>query len=179
MGPNGVIACGGRAPPRLLGAAESTIADLAAAGGPTTLPLRTAVIVDEATLREAPIFVDYFRGGFEIRLELAIDFTSSNGHPSTASSLHSTSAGSANQYASVIAAVGPILLHYCRSGRIGVHGFGARLWDGVADFTESTNHWFPLAGRRLQLQVFAGAAAGGAAGADADPDADGVAGALA
>eukprot|EP00662_Eupelagonemidae_sp_cell21_P030926 gene30926-26957_t len=108
------------------------------AGGPTVLPLAAAkgaevgsIVCDEALLRDAPLFVDYFRGGFEIRVELALDFTSSNGHPSSATSLHSTESAA-------------------NHGRIGVHGFGARLWamfcgiNGALGAYESTvqDVWF-------------------------------------
>jgi len=39
-------------------------------------------------LIEVPSFIDYLRGGWQISLAVAIDFTASNGNPQDRQSLH-------------------------------------------------------------------------------------------
>jgi len=43
-------------------------------------------------------FIDFIRGGVELALITAIDFTGSNGIPSSPDSLHALKYGSLNQY---------------------------------------------------------------------------------
>jgi hypothetical protein len=57
-------------------------------------------------------FLDYIYGGCQLSLMVAIDFTSSNGHPRSQTSLHHTNLQSLNAYESALSSVGEILLNY-------------------------------------------------------------------
>ncbi|XP_078483508.1 copine-8-like isoform X1 [Ciona intestinalis] len=72
-------------------------------------------------------FLDYLRGGTEINLVLAIDFTASNGNPNQPSSLHYIHPNQPNQYALAIQAVGEIVQDYDSDKLFPTFGFGARL----------------------------------------------------
>jgi len=85
-------------------------------------------------------FLDYMFGGCEICLAIAIDFTSSNGDPSSKTSLHYTESAT-NPYMKAIKAIGNILQVYDSDKNIPVFGFGAKL-PGF----ESTSHCFALNG---------------------------------
>lgn len=59
--------------------------------------------------------VDYLRGGTQISLVVGIDFTGSNGSPTSKTSLHyfdPRNKDSLNQYQQAILAIGSILLNY-------------------------------------------------------------------
>ncbi|KAK3577893.1 hypothetical protein CHS0354_008288 [Potamilus streckersoni] len=84
-------------------------------------------------------FLDYVQAGTQLNVTVAIDFTASNGNPSTPNSLHYVSAyGAPNQYASAIQAVGEIIQDYDSDKLFPALGFGARLSDGTV------SHEFPL-----------------------------------
>jgi len=93
-----------------------------------------------AELRASPQarMLDYIAGGTNINMVVAVDFTASNGPPTSTGSLHSLGVYP-NQYEAAIAAVGNILQPYDSDGRIAAYGFG-----GV--FRGSTSHSFPLNG---------------------------------
>lgn len=55
---------------------------------------------------EKPNFVDYLRGGLELNMMIAIDFTASNGDPKTKTSLHHMSSQKKNHYQTAIEAIG-------------------------------------------------------------------------
>jgi vacuolar-type H+-ATPase subunit F/Vma7 len=84
-------------------------------------------------------FYDYLRGGVQLNLAVAIDFTASNRHPNDPSSLHfmSPSGDSMNQYEACIKAVGEILCPYDSDQLFPVLGFGAKIRGIVS-------HCFPL-----------------------------------
>ncbi|CAE7930795.1 cpnB-1, partial [Symbiodinium sp. KB8] len=63
-------------------------------------------------LIKKPQLLDYIRGGCRINLITAIDFTASNGAPSTPASLHHMRPGYFNDYQNAIASVGSILQDY-------------------------------------------------------------------
>eukprot|EP01096_Ripella_sp_DP13-Kostka_P000596 TRINITY_DN1064_c2_g1_i2.p1 TRINITY_DN1064_c2_g1~~TRINITY_DN1064_c2_g1_i2.p1 ORF type:complete len:956 (+),score=432.93 TRINITY_DN1064_c2_g1_i2:97-2964(+) len=71
-------------------------------------------------------FLDYIRGGCEINLVVAIDYTQSNGEPEQPTSLHYQRSG-ANEYVSAIQAVGSVLANYDSDRNFPVFGFGAKL----------------------------------------------------
>lgn len=79
------------------------------------------------------------KGGCDISLIAAIDFTASNGNPTQSDSLHyiDPSGLSQNEYQRCIRTVGQIIETYDTDKRFGVFGFGARIDDHV-------NHCFPL-----------------------------------
>ncbi|CAG9335279.1 unnamed protein product [Blepharisma stoltei] len=84
-----------------------------------------------------PSFLDYLSGGLEITVNFAIDFTSSNGDPSSPESLHYLDPRGHNHYESAIFAISEFLLNYNNSKSIPVYGFGAEI-EG------SLNQCFPL-----------------------------------
>lgn len=72
-------------------------------------------------------FTDYLRGGMNISVITCIDFTGSNGIPSSPSSLHYMSPGNLNQYQKAITSVCSILLNYDYDKMIQTYGFGAKV----------------------------------------------------
>jgi vacuolar-type H+-ATPase subunit F/Vma7 len=84
-------------------------------------------------------FYDYLRGGIQLNLIVAIDFTASNRPPHDPASLHymAPSGDSMNQYEQCISAVGEILCPYDTDQLFPVLGFGARVRGVVS-------HCFPL-----------------------------------
>jgi hypothetical protein len=90
-----------------------------------------------------PTFFDYLRGGLQLNLTIAIDFTGSNGMPSHPSSLHYNNPSQPNQYQQAIYAIAPILLNYDSDQRIPCFGFGAKIRE-----TGVVSHCFPLSGNR-------------------------------
>ena len=59
-----------------------------------------------------PSFLDYMRGGCEINLCVAIDFTGSNGDPRDPRSLHHISDTIRNDYEKAIGAIGGVLSEF-------------------------------------------------------------------
>lgn len=85
-------------------------------------------------------FLDYIQSGStEMNFTVAIDFTASNGNPTSPSSLHYLNPyGTPNQYAAAIQAVGNIIQDYDSDKLFPALGFGARMSDG------SVHHEFAL-----------------------------------
>jgi hypothetical protein len=81
--------------------------------------------------------LEFVRGGCELALQVAIDFTASNGAPSLASSLHYRNPMGDNEYQQAIRAVGEILLEYDSDKQVPVWGFGGQINGRV-------EHCFPL-----------------------------------
>merc|ERR550514_1865298 len=81
--------------------------------------------------------LDYIAGGCEMNLMVAIDFTASNGAPSTRNSLHYRNSNSFNQYESAIYEVGRILAEYDSDQKFPMFGFGGSVHG-------KTSHCFPL-----------------------------------
>eukprot|EP00753_Platysulcus_tardus_P015302 PLAT4957.2.p1 GENE.PLAT4957.2~~PLAT4957.2.p1 ORF type:complete len:436 (-),score=200.57 PLAT4957.2:50-1267(-) len=86
-----------------------------------------------------PSLLDYVRGGCEINLLVAIDYTASNGAPSLPSSLHYRSPVQLNQYELAMTAVGSVIEPYDHDKRFPVFGFGGAVGG-------TTKHCFPLTG---------------------------------
>ncbi|KAL0479669.1 hypothetical protein AKO1_010951 [Acrasis kona] len=72
-------------------------------------------------------FLEYIRGGVEISLMVAIDFTASNGDPRSASSLHFRDPYQMNQYQSALYSISNILDYYDNKHVYPVFGFGAKV----------------------------------------------------
>lgn len=68
--------------------------------------------------------LDYIRGGCEISLVVAVDFTASNGDPRQPSSLHYSAPGKPSEYERAIRSVGGVLGEFDSDGRIPAFGFG-------------------------------------------------------
>jgi len=88
-----------------------------------------------------PTFVDYVTGGCELELQIAIDFTGSNGDPRRPGTLHYLHPdGQLNDYEKAISAVGGILSKYDSDQKFPVFGFGAK-YGGVIQ------HCFQIGGK--------------------------------
>jgi len=112
-----------------------------------TLKLNTFAI------EEKPEFIDYIRGGEQLSVSVAIDFTGSNGIPTQPSSLHAFKYdGSMNEYQRAIHAVCDILLHYDHDKQIPVYGFGGKPRFPMLTSTQ-TLHCFPCTGNPNQQNV--------------------------
>ena len=85
-------------------------------------------------------FLDYIFGGCEISLQVAVDFTASNGDPNQQHSLHSQSG--MNQYIQAISSVGAILEQYDSDRKYPVYGFGGQLFENMT----KASHCFALNG---------------------------------
>nr|CAD7201809.1 unnamed protein product [Timema douglasi] len=78
-------------------------------------------------LRKVYSFLDYIIGGTQLNCTIAIDFTGSNGDPTSPDSLHFISSLAPNQYEKALTAVGEIIQDYDSDKLFPVLGFGARL----------------------------------------------------
>lgn len=92
--------------------------------------------------------VDYVRAGLKLNLAVGIDFTGSNGTPSSSTSLHYISS-KPNQYQRAIREIGQILISYDNDKIIPSYGFGAEI-HGV------TKHIFPLSDQGANCQSWEG-----------------------
>ncbi|EAY06576.1 Copine family protein [Trichomonas vaginalis G3] len=88
-------------------------------------------------LTQHPTFVDYLRGGLQLNLITAIDFTASNGDPNNANSLHFINNQAPNQYETCIWSVGGVICPYDSDQKFPVFGFGGIVGGQVS-------HCFPL-----------------------------------
>lgn len=85
-------------------------------------------------------FVDYIQNGTALNFSVAIDFTKSNGDPSSPDSLHYRgNPKGQNAYTKAIRALGPILTQYDDDNKYPAFGFGAKLPD-----TDEVSHDFFL-----------------------------------
>jgi hypothetical protein len=111
-----------------------------------------SVKLEQFCVNTKPEFIDYIRGGLQLNLVLAVDFTGSNGIPSHPDSLHAMRADSMNQYQTAIKCVSEILLSYDFDQRVPSYGFGAK--PKFATFFQPTvSHCFPLTGNLEQVEV--------------------------
>jgi len=145
-----------------IGAVEVTVNQLMqlATQGPVELPLINAkkagkrgyqnsgtLYFKMLNIGPVPTFVNYIRGGCEMNMVVAIDFTASNGVPGNEHSLHHISdAEHPNQYEMAIQSVGTILSYYDRDGMIPVYGYGANV-------NGTVSHCFPLNGNPSNPEV--------------------------
>jgi hypothetical protein len=98
-------------------------------------------------------FVSYLRGGWQLSVICAIDFTGSNGIVTSPSSLHAlNSTGMPNQYQETINAVCSILLNYDYDKNVPVYGFGGKPHFPTMNSTQ-TLHCFPLTGIPSNAEV--------------------------
>lgn len=72
-------------------------------------------------------FLDYIMGGCQINFTIAIDFTGSNGDPSSPQSLHYINPEGYNEYLTAIWAVGNVIQDYDSNKMFPVFGFGAQV----------------------------------------------------
>ncbi len=97
-------------------------------------------------LHEKPGFLDYLRGGTQLAVMVAVDFTGSNGDPVSPDSLHAFKYdGSLNEYQRAIMGVCDILLHYDSDKKVPMFGFGGK--PRYPNFTTpSVSHCFSMTG---------------------------------
>ena len=106
------------------------------------------LVIESAKLVKVPSFIEFLRGGLEISLMVAIDFTGSNGNPSFSNSLHYINPdGSDNAYMKAIRSVGSILAAYDKDQMFPAYGYGAKFPDG------KISHCFPLNGNKSNPEV--------------------------
>lgn len=108
------------------------------------------MVIENIIIQKRITFLDYIFGGTEISLQVAVDFTASNGDPSNPNSLHymGGAARGPNQYLRAIHAVGGILEQYDTDKQYPVYGFGGRLQE-----TPETSHCFALNGDIFRPEV--------------------------
>lgn len=85
------------------------------------------ITVGNVIVQKRVSFLDYIFGGTEISLQVAIDFTASNGPVHDPNSLHFMNGSMQNQYLRAIYAVGSILEQYDTDKQYPVYGFGGKI----------------------------------------------------
>ena len=101
---------------------------------------KNEIILENISVKSKHItFLDYLKSDVNVGLQIAIDFTSSNGDPQESDSLHSLVNGSKNDYEVAIESCGNVLKYYDADQLFPVYGFGAILPD-----EEEVSHCFPI-----------------------------------
>jgi hypothetical protein len=98
----------------------------------------------DCQIEHHPTFTEFIRGGMELSLMVAIDFTASNGDPKDRGSLHHFDAHTLNPYQSAISQVGKVVEPYDTDHRFPVWGFGGRVRQSDGTFTP-VQHCFTVA----------------------------------
>ncbi len=93
--------------------------------------------IDTLTFERRPTLGQFIKGGCEMSLIIAVDYTASNGAPSLPTSLHYQSAMKKNQYQIAIQTIGSVLQEYDHDKRFPTYGYGGEIGGYV-------NHCFPL-----------------------------------
>ena len=107
------------------------------------------LLVDGFQVNQRVSFLDYIFGGCEIGVQVAIDFTMSNGNPQSPSSLHYLNPHTqTNDYTEAIKAVMEILENYDADKMFPVYGFGGKL-----SGTGRVSHCFALNGNIYDPEV--------------------------
>ena len=83
------------------------------------------LILENYQLIQTPNFIDYLKSGLQLNLVVAIDFTGSNGSPSSPSSLH-YAGPNPTQYQQVLRGIWDIIENYDSDKSIPAFGFGAK-----------------------------------------------------
>ena len=83
---------------------------------------KSTFLLMDYQLFDRPSFLDYLRSGIKISIVGAIDYTASNGNPSSSSSLHYL--GANNQYEQAIYQVGQVVEPYDDDKSFPFFGFG-------------------------------------------------------
>ncbi|KAM3593072.1 uncharacterized protein V6R79_005576 [Siganus canaliculatus] len=97
------------------------------------ISIRQCQVVKELT------FLDYIMGGCQLNFTIAIDFTGSNGDPSSPQSLHYINPDGYNEYLAAIWAVGSVIQDYDSNKKFPVFGFGAQIPHSL-----QVSHEFPI-----------------------------------
>jgi len=101
----------------------------------------------DCKIEHHPTFTEFLRGGMEVSLMVAIDFTASNGDPKDKASLHHIpeDARFFNAYQHAIVNVGSVLEPYDSDKKIPVWGFGARIKQPDGGGYTPVQHCFTVA----------------------------------
>ena len=110
-------------------------------GPPGSKTSRGHVTVLSSVLKKVPTFEAYVENGLQIHLAVAIDFTGSNGAPSSPKSLHYVSPSAQSPYQQAMGAVAAVLAPFDHDQKIQLYGFGASPKKGAG-----VSHCFPLNG---------------------------------
>eukprot|EP00468_Gymnochlora_sp_CCMP2014_P007172 CAMPEP_0167752038 /NCGR_PEP_ID=MMETSP0110_2-20121227/6911_1 /TAXON_ID=629695 /ORGANISM="Gymnochlora sp., Strain CCMP2014" /LENGTH=753 /DNA_ID=CAMNT_0007637599 /DNA_START=139 /DNA_END=2400 /DNA_ORIENTATION=- len=102
--------------------------------------------LSEALRYKDPTFLDYVRGGMDVSVMYAIDYTGSNGDPNHPRSLHYMGTGH-NPYTDAITKINNILSVYDKSQMIPAFGFGGKMRGG------NVSHCFPVNGNPSKPEV--------------------------
>ncbi|XP_054478897.1 copine-3-like isoform X2 [Anoplopoma fimbria] len=85
------------------------------------------IIVKKCKIVKEYTFLDYIMGGCQINFTIAIDFTGSNGNPSSPQSLHYINPQGYNEYLAAIWTVGNVIQDYDSDKMFPAFGFGAQI----------------------------------------------------
>jgi len=107
---------------------------------------RGTLRLSQFSIVEKPEFLDYLRGGVQLNVVLAVDFTGSNGDPSFPTSLHALKYDNTlNEYQKAIHGVCGILLDYDYDQKIPCFGFGGKPKFPQL-YSTTVQHCFPMTG---------------------------------
>mmetsp|Transcript_7303 Transcript_7303/g.10878 ORF Transcript_7303/g.10878 Transcript_7303/m.10878 type:complete len:600 (-) Transcript_7303:107-1906(-) len=107
------------------------------------------LVINDCKIKTKPTFLEYLAAGMEVGFHCAIDYTASNGHPSSPHSLHFISPNGENHYSSAIKDVGGVIEYYDTDKKFPVFGFGGRPVP-----RGPTEHCFPVNGNDSDPEVY-------------------------
>ena len=96
-------------------------------------------IIINYTSQSKKTFMDYLKGGLNLNLNIAIDYTSSNGLPNYNNSLHYIYGNEPNDYENAIFSCGNIVGYYDRDQIFPCYGFG-----GIPKGKQQVSHCFNI-----------------------------------
>lgn len=91
-------------------------------------------------------FTDYIKANLQLALVTCIDFTASNGKPTSKDSLHYFNGSVKSVYEKALMEVTSILMDYDYDKLIPVYGFGARVQHPTLSSEGKVHHCFPING---------------------------------
>ncbi|KAL7373822.1 hypothetical protein ABVT39_014935 [Epinephelus coioides] len=97
------------------------------------------IIIKHCKIVKEYSFLDYIMGGCQIHMTIGIDFTGSNGDPSSPKSLHYINPEGFNEYQAAIRAVGNVIQDYGSDKMFPAFGFGA-----LIPPSGQVSHKFPI-----------------------------------
>ena len=109
------------------------------------------LVITDFEIFVRPTLVDYLRSGWAISMVAAIDYTASNGNPSSPSSLHAM--GPKNQYELAITNVGQVVEPYDLDKSFPVFGFGG-IPRHMGNPSPGVSHCFAMNGNATDPSIF-------------------------
>lgn len=85
------------------------------------------ILINSCQIIKNYTLLDFIRGGCQINLTIAVDFTGSNGIPTSPQSLHFMNPSGMNLYEQALFAVSDILLQYDSDKQVPLYGFGGKI----------------------------------------------------